>query len=502
MTARQARDTSPDQADVVAFLLRPEVHGGAQVRHIETHLSHLFLVGDRAFKMKKAVSWSMVDYATVERREHFCRKELGVNGPVAGALYIGVIPVTQGPSGLVMGGEGPPVEWLVEMRRFDDRSQLDQMVEDGTLSDDIVDATADAIAGMHRSAPIVSQSGAADRALALAQQLATDTAAQTITTADEAAAARRWLEKAREAIARKADVIDRRARHGFVRRCHADLHLSNICMFEGRPTPFDAIEFSDEIATIDVLYDFAFVLIDLESHERADLSARLLSRYLEWTRDYSGLALLPLFLSLRAMVRALTGAAKGRSPATHITAATRTLTGPAGVWLAAVGGLSGSGKSTVARALGACSGAAVIRSDTARKHLFGVAPTERLSASAYAPHVSERVYARMLQDARRGLRAGWPMVTDATFMEPASRERVAALAAREGVPFVGAWLNVPSDVMRERVRRRRGDASDADEAVVAAQEHRDLGRMDWHELDGTAAPDENAAEILKRARTG
>ncbi|WP_075222237.1 AAA family ATPase [Acuticoccus yangtzensis] len=486
--ARPAPD-EVSEAAIVAFLASPETHGGAAPDHIETHLSHLFLAADRALKLKKRVDWSVVDYSSLEKREAYCRRELEVNRRFAPDLYLAVVPVTVGATGLALGGDGTPVDYVVEMRRFPADAQLDTMADAGTLTPALADATADAIAAMHRGAPVAKGAGGADRIAALTAQLQRDVAPGLAAEAARDLAA--WADAAEAALGRLAPLAERRARHGFVRRCHGDLHLSNICLWNGRPTPFDAIEFSEDIATIDVLYDLAFVLVDLDSRDLRALASRLLSRYLEATRDYAGLALLPLFLSQRAMVRALTRAAKGRDAAPSVRLARTYLAHAAEVLprLIAVGGLSGTGKTTVARGLALTAGAVVIRSDSVRKRLAGHAPEERLDGASYTAAATGAVYRRLRVDARRALHAGCPVILDATFADPAERHRAETVAAMAGVPFTGLWLSAPDAALRRRIAARHGDASDADTAVLDAQIARGTGPMHWSVVDASADPD-------------
>ncbi|MEO1102224.1 MAG: AAA family ATPase [Pseudomonadota bacterium] len=468
------------QEAVVAFLSDPRTHGGVAPEHIETHLSHLFLAGDRAIKLKKARLWSMVDYTTLAAREHYCRKELALNARFAPELYLGVRAVTNG-AGLKIDGDGEVVDWLVEMRRFAHDAQLDVVVDEGRFTPDLADKTADAIASLHRTAPIVRIGGYHDMVSRIVDQLETDVIARVDATLHDLV--EQWAQASRAHVARHAGQLDARGRHGFVRRCHGDLHLSNICLWEGMPTPFDALEFSDEIATIDILYDLAFVLVDLSHRGHCDTSGRLMSRYLEWTRDYTGLTLLPLFSGLRSMVRALVAASKGRAPDALIAAAQRQITASRNPRLVAIGGLSGTGKTTLARALAPRLDAVVLRSDSTRKHLAGVLPEARLPQSAYTPHQSAAVYRRLFKDARRVLRAGWPVIVDATFLDPAERAAVEAVAKAADAPFHGVWLEGRRDILMDRVRARTGDASDADADVLAHQLRRDIGPMSWQRLD-------------------
>lgn len=488
-----------EEAAVVRALMAPALYGGETPQHVETHLSHLFLTSERVYKLKKRVDWSVVDYSTVDRREAFCRRELEVNRRFAPELYLGVVPVTRDGAGFAIGGAGEVADWLVEMRRFDSDGQLDIMADRGALTGTIIDATADVIADMHRTAPPV-RGPASEAVAALTDQLRRDVAA------DLAPAAARdvnaWAEAARADGEALAGRIDARGRHGFVRRCHGDLHLSNLCMWQGRPMPFDAIEFSEDIATIDVLYDLAFAVVDLDARDQHAHATRLTSRYLEATRDYGGLALLPLFLSQRAMVRALTRKAKGQPFAPLVALANHYIAERPQPRLVAIGGLSGSGKSTVARALSAAFDTIVIRSDVVRKRLMGAAPEQRLGAVAYTPTVTERVYRRLATDARRALAAGAPVIVDATFTDPARRAALGALAAGIGVPFVGLWLEAPEAVLRQRVAARRADASDADEAVLAAQLAHDPGPLDWLAVDADGSPDVVAGRAIAALRQG
>ena len=480
------------QDAVIAFLASPAAHGGVTPEHIETHLSHIFLAGDRVLKLKKARHWSVVDYSTVAQRAHYCRKELELNARIAPAIYLAVRPITN-TNGLALGGAGEPVDWVVVMRRFPEDAQLDAMVDAGTITPALIDGTADAIAALHRTVPVRRQRGYADRVRALAGQLEHDVAERVAPPLRDDVTA--WAQGTGAQIERLAGRLDARGRHGFVRHCHGDLHLSNICLWEGKPTPFDALEFDDEMATVDILHDLAFVLVDLEHRGRGDLSVRLLSRYLEWTRDYAGLALLPLFKGLRSMVRALVGVTKGRDPAPAIAAALAAATWTADPRIIAIGGRSGTGKTTVARALAPRLGAVVIRSDTTRKHLAGVSPETALPATAYTAGQTRQVYRRMRVDAARALRAGWPVILDATFMEETERGGVRALADAHGAPFAGVWLEAPAETLAARIAARTGDASDADVRVVHAQHARDVGTLDWTVLGAEAAAQTLAATI-------
>jgi predicted kinase len=204
-----------------------------------------------------------------------------------------------------------------------------------------------------------------------------------------------------------------------------------------------------------------------------------------------GLGVLPLFLSVRAGVRAHVCAQQGdgETAQAYVRAALAHLDWPA-PQLRAVGGLSGSGKTTFARALapglGAPPGAVVLRSDEIRKRLWGKGPREPLPAEAYAAGESERVYGRMLEEASIALAAGRSVVLDAVFLRAEERDAAEVLARDAGVAFEGAWLDTPPEVMAQRLTARTGDASDADAAVLQEQLQRDPGQIGWRRVGGLA----------------
>jgi predicted kinase len=295
-------------------------------------------------------------------------------------------------------------------------------------------------------------------------------------------------------------LVEARRMHGLVRQCHGDLHLHNVFLERGEPVLFDAIEFNDTLACVDVMYDFAFLLMDLVYRGLPAQANAALNSYLEERHDYRGLALLPLFLSCRADVRAKVGVAAAavqadpeaasrlRIDAKAYLALAERLLRPAPPVLVGIGGLSGSGKSTLAAALapavGAVPGAIVLRTDVIRKRMFGVDPLHRLPGHAYEPAVTERVYARALHAAEACLRSGHAAIVDAVFADERHRVAVERLAREAGTPFRGVWLDVPCDVAIDRLATREADASDATADVLRTQMRRDPGRIGWARLDG------------------
>lgn len=484
-----------DQSEVVAFLARGEIYGrpGETPERIDTHSSIVFLIGDRVFKLKRAVRFSFLDYSTLAAREHFCRAELALNRRTAPELYLGLRAITRSAQGqLEWDGQGPVVDWALEMRRFDQEALFDRLAVNDRLTPALMMALADAIAAFHQEAERVDAFGGSK---GIAEVIADNN--QYLAAACpplDGASIESLATSSHEALERVRGLLDDRRLAGQVRRCHGDLHLRNICLFDGKPTLFDCIEFSDAIACIDVLYDLGFLLMDLEHRALRRLGNIVFNRYFDRRDEVSGLAALPLFLSVRAGVRAKVAVTALRlNPAVQAAEArayvelARSLIEPSPPRLLAVGGLSGSGKSTVASALacdfGPAPGARLLRSDVMRKSLMGVAPETRLPPSAYTRDVSTRVYQALYDQAAKVLASGYTAIVDATFMDQAAREAVASVAQKAGVPFVGLWLDAPAELLLRRIASRHGDASDADHAVLLQQLQASTGSMTWLTVD-------------------
>jgi aminoglycoside phosphotransferase family enzyme/predicted kinase len=482
-----------DQSEVIGFLEKRL----APAKRIDTHGAVVFLSGERGYKLKRAVKFPYMDFSTVDRRAAMCRAEIDINRRLAPEIYLGTAPVRRTPD-LVLGEVGEPAadaaDWLVVMRRFDEDGLLDRMAERGALTPELMAALGVRIARYHDGlAPIRDGFGRPDdyrhSVAADIRQMREQGARLDVSTSEALAG------KMPAALEPYIDLVARRVEAGAIRRCHGDLHLRNIVLLDGKPVPFDAIEFSERIANIDVLYDLSFALMDLCERELGPLANRLLNEWL-WriaelpdATHEEALALLPMFLSRRAAIRAFVDA-QAASVNDGDTGRARDyqrvalgFLEPVLPQLKAVGGLSGSGKTTtalrLAPAIGRSPGAVVVRSDVERKRLAGIALEERMPAGSYTADASARTYAAMFERAERVLRAGQSAVLDAVFATPEERSAAEALARKVGVPFEGLWLDVPKDVAQARVAARKGDASDATPAVVERQFGYDLGEISW-----------------------
>ena len=506
-----------DQSAVVEFLSASSTYGGAPVERVETHASVVFLVGERAYKLKRAVRFDYLDFSTSERRRAMCEAEVRLNRRTAPELYRGVLPVTRDVAGrLAIGGDGAPVDWLVEMNRFDQRDLFDRLATAGTLSLELMSPLAAAIAAFHTSAePRPDQGGKSGMAWVI-EGNAAGFEEFGGTCLDAATAFRVTGDSLRE-LERRSMVLEQRRQQGSVRQCHGDLHLRNIVLLNGRPTLFDGVEFDDKISCTDVLYDLAFLVMDLWRRRLPRHANAVLNRYLADTGEWDALGLLPLFLSCRAAVRAKTSAtaasqlrtdeprrAEVQATAREYLAMAERLLHPPDPCLVAVGGLSGSGKSTlalnVAPAIGGAPGAVVLRSDETRKELSGVPVLEHLGPEGYSSEMSRRVYATLAERAARVLRGGQSVVVDAVFARPADRESIELVAAASGVSFIGVWLDAPESVLISRAEQRRGDASDADAAVVRVQRAQKTGPIDWCRIDASGSPASVLSTAMNRVR--
>lgn len=495
------------QTDTITFLSRPDAYGvDGKVDVIETHISRVFLAGDRVYKLKRAVKLPYVDFTDPKSREHACERELALNRRTAPDIYLKVAAITKTPDGgLEFDGDGKAVDWVVVMRRFDQDKLLDALAQkagqESQLTRAHMEDLAESLFAFHEAAEVVKDRGGFEASAAIAR----GNVAMLHKFGDGIFDARKMKDLAglsEDALARTKTLLDTRRDEGRVRRAHGDLHLRNIVLEGGKPTPFDCIEFNDDFAIIDILYDLAFLLMDLDHRDLRGLANAVLNRTIDLTGDVDGLACLPLFLSMRAAVRAHVDAAQEKfdEGKAYLDIAVDYLT-PKPVRLICVGGLSGSGKSSLARVIapqiGRAPGAVVLRSDATRKRLAGAGLYDKLPQSAYTKEMSRLVYARLLLDAERALLNGHSVVLDAVHASADEREQAANLAHKLEIPFTGLWLDVPLSVRQNRIGGRKRDASDATAEVAQAQDSYDLGPMDWHILD--AGRDLDAVEIQAKA---
>lgn len=495
-----------ETAEVLAFL---EGGGlGEPVQRVDTHGAHVFLGRELAWKMKRPVRFSFMDFSTLERREVVIRRELELNRRTAPGIYRRVLPVVRRNDGsLALDGAGQAVEWLLEMVRFPPDAQLDRMAEADRLTPETVERLARRVAAFHAEAAVVRDGGGHAALAEVVAGNSADLRGLAEGTVDPVQIDR--LDRlSREALEQHRHLLDRRRDEGRVRHCHGDLHLGNVVLLAGEPTPFDCLEFDPALATIDVIYDLAFLVMDLLHRGLRPHAQRALQGWLEISEDDEATALLPLCLATRAAVRAKISGLQGEPDEARryldLAVAMFHTKAPA---LVALGGVSGTGKTTVARGLapdlGRPPGAVILRSDVIRKRLFGAAPEEKLGADAYQPEVSRRVFQRMAERAARLLGSGQAVIADGVFGDAWQRELIEAAADGEDAVFGGLWLEAPEAVLAERITRRRNDASDATVAVLQDQLRAiDRARIDWPTVDASGNAEATLAAARKALRNG
>ncbi|MEO1281451.1 MAG: AAA family ATPase [Pseudomonadota bacterium] len=508
-TTAQSNQT---QDEVFRFLSQPSSYLPTivdQVEIRETHGAMVFLAGDCAYKLKRSVRLAYLDFSTLALREKACRHEIERNATFSSDIYLGVSPIVRLANGGLQIGTSQPgsevIDWVVVMKRFDDSLLLDKLAQERTLPVSLMPALAETVADSHTKAPVrKNHHGEVALDAVVAQIIQSHQAAPSLLGPDQVD---RFAGRIRHALSDVSALLEERSRSGSVRLCHGDLHLRNLVLIAGRPTLFDAIEFDDEISTVDVLYDLAFLLMDLwhrglKAH--ANLCFNTYASQAMSSKQLSGLQALPLFMAARAGIRGMVAIDRLKvCPACERKAVLReieqyfelassvlTLKKPT---LAVVGGRSGTGKSTLAQGLapgfGNAPGALHLRSDVERKRMLNVAPLDRLPLQAYSEGQNEAVYKRLVSRATVALEAGHSVIVDAVFLSQMHRDWLHQVARQNHSSFVGLWLCAPQDVMVDRVEHRKDDASDAHAGVVRKQMSLNTDPTEWHRIDANASPE-------------
>ena len=474
---------------VAALRSRLTASSGRPVTLIQTHISSVLLAGGYAYKLKKPVAFGFVDFSTLAARQRCCEEELRLNRRTAPQIYLDVVRITGSEAAPRIGGRGPVIEYAVRMRRFATRNLADRRARAGRLSAAHVDRLAEEVAAFHAAAapaPAGSDYGAPEKVLRWARE---NFALCQLRLDDEPRRARlQRLAQWTEAEFRlRAGWFAARQAGGFIRECHGDLHLANIVLLDEVPVPFDGIEFNPELRFIDVASDIAFTFMDLIEHGLPRLAWRFVDRVLAKSGDYGLLAGLRFYAVYRALVRAKVSLIRAHQPDTPAAERTRAgaafardlalaerLAVPPSPLLVAVGGLSGSGKTTVAGLLLEHLGAVRVRSDVERKRLAGLSAGARKAAAfgagLYSAEMTLRTYQRLHEVAATVLDAGYPVIVDAAMLKRAERTALRELAATLRARFACVWCEAPPATLRARIARRQASGADASDATLAVLE--------------------------------
>ena len=487
-------------------------HDKDEVENVNTHGAHLFLHEHVVYKIKRAIAYSYLDTTSLASRERLCKRELEINEPVLPDIYLDVVPITSSSDGsLSFDGNGKVVEWVLRMNRFDEHQVLDTMANEGRLSTDLAHQLGAALAAFHNQLEPAGVNDGYQRISEVVHELIHEFSVLKRPLADNLVSL--FGKLALRHLGNNKTLLNKRASAGFVRRCHGDLHLRNILLQDGKPVPFDALEFDERMATTDVLYDLAFLIMDLshqglKEHENIVLNAYLLYSYQENT---AALSLLPLFLGCRAGIRAMTTAQAAAidqalsiqlsdEAERYLRAATEYMSGKHST-LITIGGLSGTGKSTIAAKLptrlAPSPGAILLRSDAERKAALGMEETDMLPAEHYTVDATNANYQLLSDKAAAALAAGYCVVIDATFLDKIQQRAFENLAQTQGCRFIGFWLRAPHEILRARIVQREDDASDATLEVLESQIISSHSANDWHQIDAGCDESESLRQCLE-----
>jgi aminoglycoside phosphotransferase family enzyme/predicted kinase len=479
-----------EQPQLILSLLRPDIYDHAvnQIQLIETHISWVILTGDFAYKIKKPVNLGFLDFSTLEKRAFCCNEELRLNSRLAAPIYREVVPLTGTGAEPVLRGSGEIIEYAIKMVQFPQAAQLDNMLADGELDKHHMDAFAGRVAAFHADADVADVGSGFGEPAHVYQPVAENFTQirQHLSTSkydEQLAELENWSEAGFNEL---KPLFEQRKRDGFVRECHGDMHLRNLVWFNAEPLAFDCLEFNAELRWIDILSEIAFLVMDLQDRKQPELAQRFLNTYLEHSGDYEGLRVFHFYLVYRALVRAKVDAiragqqgitAQEKQDAEHEFCAylylARTYTQNKEPSLVITRGLSASGKSTLTQPLLERMGAIRIRSDVERKRLFGIDDDSDSSTGIeqgiYSAEAGKKTYDRLVLLAGSVLAAGYSVIVDAAFLKYEQRHLFKELADDMQTPFIILEFTAAADTLRQRIKARKGDVSDADLSVLEHQ---------------------------------
>lgn len=486
-------DSTPDTMDELIRALQNPVlydHPVNNISTIETHISWVILTGHYAFKVLKPVNLGFVDFSTLEKRRYYCNEGFRLNNRISTALYLQVVPIKGTREHPRFSGGGNAIEYAIKMREFPQSGLLSYYATNHQLLPRHIDTMAELTASLHskaRPADTSTSFGSFYTFLKWSQENFEQIeriVPQSILPGDY----QRWKTSCLSGVTRLQDQIDQRIHSGFVRECHGDLHLGNMAIIDQELTFFDCIEFNQELRWIDTMSDIAFVAMDLHARDYANLAWRFVNQYLQNTGDYNGITLLREYFVFRALVRAKVEALQIKQPdaedhisnssyhqMTHYLQLAQSWSRNISPAIIIMHGLSGSGKSTMAKQLTESLGAIQIRSDVERKRLSSLRPGEKSNSNfdqgLYTSNITQQTYDRLAQLASTILQAGYTVIIDASFLKQSQRQQFITLARQYRVSHSFVSCEAPNDVLRDRIRQRAKKGSDPSEATVEVLEY-------------------------------
>lgn len=467
--ARQNRQWTNQEA-IVTAMMDPGFYpkGGPEVTHKETHISHLFFVGELVYKVKKAVRHSFLDYSTLGKRRHFLSEELRLNQRLVPSVYLAIVPITTDGVRLRLGDEGELVEYALVMRRLPEKRMLPFLLATHQVTPEMVSELADSLARFHAQAERVTPSDASDYPNKVEKEWNDNLAdlEPFVGSAMDTEALGALKDFGASFIERHHDLLVQRAREGWIRDVHGDLHCEHVCFAPEGIQIFDCIEFSSKLRCCDLASEIAFFLMDLEVRGGGSLVAPFLARYNELLPDPEKMALLPFYKCYRALVRSKVRMLRSRASddmaARYLRFATRFTWESLKPFVVIISGLTGSGKSTLARELGERLGMPVINSDTVRKTIAEKSGWQNVAFNTgiYNPRMTEKTYGTMAREAGKRIRSGSGVILDATFGRKAHREKIIRLAERHRVPFFLIHCVASEETTKNRLVQRALEGKD------------------------------------------
>ena len=469
-------------------------------QHIETALSHLFLIGPLVFKFKKAIDVGYVDFRTPQARRRSALREIELNQRLAPELYLGGLAIRHSSSQELeltsLENTTQASDFLVVMARFPEQSTLEELISRNGPPIESFEGLAETLANFHLAAKLRPEFGSYEWITKLLEQNI-ERCKKHIQNHSQ----QQNLEPIQNFILSQTcnlkELIQSR-QHSHIVLGHGDLHTGNIFLSGNRLIPFDCLEYCDEFSCLDRWADMSFLVMDLARHERLDLAFAIINHYLLWTNDFEGLKLLRIYAAHYALVRFSVHSLEGRAANENYLKLALQFSSPGYPFIVAVGGLSGSGKTTLARSLGRTLSAVKVSSDAVRKSLAGVPPFKKAPPESYAAQVTKATYQQVTEDLEHIISADLPAVVDATFLDPTHRELIQSVALKNGLPFVGLWCYTDLERTAHRLNRRRYNLSDATSEVLSKQlKNKESEPKDWIRIETSGKKTTTLTRALK-----
>jgi aminoglycoside phosphotransferase family enzyme/predicted kinase len=476
--------------DLIQQMQKPEFYPHkvtTPIKIIQTHISYVFLTGEFAYKLKKPVNFGFLDFSTLAQRQHFLEEELRLNQPVAPDIYLEIIPIIKQNDRYYLATENnlEGEEYVLKMRQFPQENLLINKFENGELTAQQIEILGETVAKFHPQT-VTNDYIKSFGTTSVINKSIQDNYEQTSKYIGIAQTQEQYEQTKQftdNFLRDKEQVFLQRIAQDKIRECHGDLHLKNICWWHDKMQLFDRIEFNEPFRFVDTMYDIAFTVMDLDAKGKPDFGNIFLNTYLEQTGDWEGVQILPLYLSRQAYVRAKVTSFLLDDPAIAEEDKNQALETAKSYYhlawkytqlsqgkLILMSGLSGSGKTTIAKKLAPQLNAIIMRSDAVRKHLAGVPLNQQANEEIYSSDWSEKTYHKLLELGLLLAKQGFTVILDAKYDKIKWRTPVIEQAKVNHIPLEIIYCDAPKEELKERLLQREKDISDATPEVLLKQE--------------------------------